>query len=174
MLPKKGAESSGSTVIFVDEAGFYMLPCVVRTWSPIGETPALTTPCKYDHLSVAGALTVDGRVLTKVLDRSFTGEDCVDFLKHILRQVKGKVTVIWDGAKIHHGEAVKEYLRAGASARLRLIRLPAYAPEMTPPSRQAAGYLQGVCGLRAARENGRAALAPRKRRGKPRGINPRD
>lgn len=109
-----------------------MLPCVVRTWSPVGETPTLTTPCKYDHLSVAGALTLDGRVLMKVLDRSFTGKDCVDFLKHILRQVKGKVIVIWDGAKIHHGEAVKGYLCAGASARLRLIRLPAYAPELNP------------------------------------------
>jgi transposase len=116
----------------VDEAGFYMLPCVVRTWSPIGVTPVLTTPCKYDHLSVAGALTREGRVLMKVLDRSFTGEDSVEFLKHILRQIKGKVIVIWDGAKIHHGEAVKEFLRLGGSRRLRLIRLPAYAPELNP------------------------------------------
>jgi len=40
--------------------------------------------------------------------------------------------LIWDGAKIHHCREVKAFLSAGASARLRLIRLPAYAPELNP------------------------------------------
>ena len=73
-----------------------------------------------------------GRVLMKIQDHAFTGVDCVEFLKHILRQVKGNVIVIWDGASIHQGKAVREYLRSGASRRLRLIRLPAYAPELNP------------------------------------------
>ena len=55
---------------------------------------------------------MEGRVLMKILDRAFTGADCVDFLKHLLRQVKGNVIVIWDGASIHRGKAVKEFLRS--------------------------------------------------------------
>lgn len=92
----------------------------------------MATPCKYDHLSVAGALTLEGRVLIKVQEKAFTGEGSVDFLKHILREVPGKVFVIWDGAKIHSCEAVKQFLSSGGSKRLRLIRLPAYAPELNP------------------------------------------
>ncbi|WP_343075996.1 transposase [Armatimonas rosea] len=105
---------------------------MVRTWARKGETPVLKTPCKYDHLSVAGVLTLSGRVLIKVQEKAFTGEDSVEFLKHILREVAGQVIVIWDGASIHHGEAVKSFLSLGGSARLRLIRLPAYAPDLNP------------------------------------------
>jgi putative transposase len=105
---------------------------VVRTWARKGETPVLKRPCKYEHLSVAGALTVSGRVLVKVQENAFTGEDSVEFLKHILREVAGQVIVIWDGASIHHGEAIKSFLASGGAARLRLIRLPAYAPELNP------------------------------------------
>jgi transposase len=75
---------------------------------------------------------MEGRVLMKILNRAFTGVDCVDFLKHLLRQVKGNVIVIWDGASIHRGKAVKEFLRTEPARRLRLIRLPAYAPELNP------------------------------------------
>ena len=76
---------------------------MVRTWARKGETPILKTPCKYEHLSVAGALTLSGRVLIKVQEKAFTGEDSVEFLKHILREVPGQVIVIWDGAKIQCG-----------------------------------------------------------------------
>jgi DDE superfamily endonuclease len=47
--------------------------------------------------------------------------------------------------KIHCGEAVKSYLSDGASARLRLIRLPAYAPELNP-SEGLWGWLKGELG----------------------------
>lgn len=42
------------------------------------------------------------------------------------------MVVVWDGATIHHCQAVKAFLSAGAAKRLRLIRLPAYAPELNP------------------------------------------
>lgn len=54
------------------------------------------------------------------------------FLRHILAQIAGKVILIWDGASIHRSAQVKAFLRAGAARRLRLIRLPAYAPELNP------------------------------------------
>ncbi len=56
----------------------------------------------------------------------------VAFLKHLLRQVAGKIVLIWDGAKIHRSQAVKGFLTAGAARRLRLVPLPAYAPELNP------------------------------------------
>ena len=92
----------------------------------------LKTPTKYDHLSVASAITLEGKLFTTVRETSFTGEGIVGFLKHLLSRIAGKVIVIWDGARIHHGAAVKAFLSSGGAKRLRLIRLPAYAPELNP------------------------------------------
>jgi transposase len=56
----------------------------------------------------------------------------VRFLQHLRRHLPGKVLVIWDGAPIHRGHDVPDFLAAGAAARLQLERLPGYAPELNP------------------------------------------
>ena len=129
---KKRALEASATIAFADEAGFYMLPCVRRTWAPIGKTPVLRTPTKYDHLSVASAVTIGGQLVTQIRNSNFNGVAIVGFLKHLLQQVKGQVILIWDGAKIHCCKEVKEFLSDGGAKRLRLIRLPAYSPELNP------------------------------------------
>ncbi len=65
-------------------------------------------------------------------DHSYKGEDVVCFLKQLLRQIPGKLLIIWDGSAIHHCQAIKDFLAAGAAARLHLERLPAYAPQFNP------------------------------------------
>jgi transposase len=54
----------------------------------------------------------------------------VRFLEHLLRHLPGKLLVIWDGAPIHRGQAVKDFLAAGGARRVRLEQLPGYAPEL--------------------------------------------
>ena len=51
---------------------------------------------------------------------------------HLLRQIPGKVLVIWDGLPAHRSNEVKRFLTDHAANRLWLIRLPAYAPELNP------------------------------------------
>lgn len=46
----------------VDEAGLYLLPMLVRTYAPVGQTPVLRVPLTHDHLSVRGGITPDGRI----------------------------------------------------------------------------------------------------------------
>ena len=38
----------------------------------------------------------------------------------------------WDGASIHRGQPIKDFLAAGAAHRLRLEVLPGYAPDLNP------------------------------------------
>jgi transposase len=40
--------------------------------------------------------------------------------------------VIWDRVPIHRAQVVKDFLAQGAAARLYLVQLPAYAPELNP------------------------------------------
>ena len=126
------AQAEDRTILFVDEAGFYLLPFVVRTYAPVGQTPILRVPLKWDHLSVISAITPDGRLFAHIQDVAFSGETAVSFLRQLLRQIPGKLPMIWDGASIHHGHAVKDFVAVGAATRLHLERLPGYAPDRKP------------------------------------------
>jgi transposase len=106
------------------------LPGVVRTYAPCGKTPELRVPLTYDHLSVISGIIPDGRLLMQVKERSYKGPDVVDFLKHVMRQIEGKLLVVWDGAPIHRSQAIKDFLAEGAAKRIHLERLPGYAPEL--------------------------------------------
>jgi transposase len=116
----------------VDQSGFYLLPTVVRTYAPVGQTPILQERLSRDHLSVMSGITTEGKLLMMEQDRAFKGEDVVRFLRHALRQIPGKLLVVWDGSPIHRGQAVREFLSSGAASRLRLEQLPGYAPELNP------------------------------------------
>jgi transposase len=109
-----------------------LVPFLTRTWAPVGQTPVLRAPRTRDHLSVISGVTAAGRLFSHIQEAAFTGETVVAFLRQLLRQIRGKLTVVWDGASIHRGQAVKKFLAAGAATRLQLVRLPAYAPELNP------------------------------------------
>jgi len=129
---KKGAEEEGRTIVWVDESGFYLLPGVVRTYAPRGQTPILRVPLTRDHISAISGITMDGTLLLMVQERAFRSPDVVRFLKHLLRHIPGKLLVIWDGSPIHRGQPVKDFLANGGAERFRLERLPGYAPDLNP------------------------------------------
>jgi len=118
--------------VFVDEAGFYLLPMLVRTYAPVGQTPILRVPLTRDHLSAIGGITPQGRIFMQTQERAYRAEDVVAFLRLLLRKIPGKLLVIWDGASIHRAKIIKEFLAAGAARRLHLERLPGYAPDLNP------------------------------------------
>jgi len=89
-------------------------------------------PLTRDHLSVISAITLEGRRFLPVRKDSYDGEAVVAFLHVLLRKIAGKILLIWDGSPIHHGQAVKDFLRTGAAQRLQLEQLPGYAPDLNP------------------------------------------
>jgi transposase len=118
--------------VFVDESAFYLLPMAVRTYAPAGQTPVLDVLLTHDHLSVIGGLTTQGKICMQMQDHSYKGPDVVRFLSLLLREIPGKLLVIWDGATIHRCQAIKDFLTKGGAKRIHLERLPAYAPELNP------------------------------------------
>jgi transposase len=118
--------------VFVDEAGFYLSPMLVRTYAPVGQTPILRVPLTRDHLSAIGGITPDGRLFMQMQEHSYRAEHVVAFLRLLLRKIPGKLLVIWDGSPIHRAKVVKAFLAAEAAKRLHLERLPGYAPDLNP------------------------------------------
>ncbi len=130
--PKKGADQEGRTIVWVDESGFYLLPGAIRTYAPRGQTPILRLPLSRDHLAVISGITPAGRLLLLVQEHPYKSPDIVRFLKHLLRHIPGKLLVIWDGAPIHRGQPVKDFLTQGGTRRIQLEQLPGYAPDLNP------------------------------------------
>jgi len=129
---KAEAHRQRRTLVFVDESGFYLLPGKVRTYAPEGHTPVLHEWQTRDHLSVMGGVTPTGKLCVLVRQESLNGLHTIEFLRHLIRHIGGRLLVIWDGSPIHRRVAVKDFLAGAAGRGVRVERLPPYAPDLNP------------------------------------------
>jgi transposase len=130
---KRLAHRTHRLILFIDETGLYLLPSIVSTWAPRGETPILQEMLSHAHLSVISAVSRHGDIYYAQQEQSFNSVTVIAFLEAVhQRMPEQKLLVIWDGAPIHWGKAMQQYLADGASAWLRLEQLPGYAPELNP------------------------------------------
>jgi transposase len=98
----------------------------------VGPTPILRDGYTRDHLSAIAPLTPEGKLYFHGQDHAIDSGDVVAFLEHLLREVSGRMIIIWDGAPTRPSHAIKEFLANGAAQRVHVERLPAYAPELNP------------------------------------------
>jgi transposase len=108
-----------------------MMPSVVKTFAPEGETPVVKGSESRDHVSAISAITPTGRLLTSMQEEAFDRHDIVDFLRHVLGHIEGKVLVIWDGLPAHRSKKVRDFL-SETGGRVYLEQLPGYAPDLNP------------------------------------------
>jgi transposase len=127
---KKNAKKTGKTIVFVDESGLSERPVVIRTWAPRGQTPILQHHFNWKKLAaIAGVSWLN--FYFKLYAGTIRKEQVVDFLKHLLRYIKGDLLVVWDGLRSHKSRMVKDFI-ASTEGRLTVEFLPAYAPELNP------------------------------------------
>jgi len=141
---KSQARREHRAVVFVDEAGFYLLPGLVKTYGPEGLTPVVYERHTRDHLSVMGGLTAAGKVYVLVRPEPLNGRHTIEFLRHLARHAGRRLLVVWDGSPIHRRAAVQEFLAAEEGRGIRVERLPGYAPELNPWDPGAWNHLKHV------------------------------
>lgn len=61
---------------------------------------------------------------------NFTAVHVVEFLRNLLRHLRGNVILLWDGGQIHKGPIIHELRRR--YPRLHVEWFPGYAPELNP------------------------------------------
>lgn len=123
--------------MLIDESGFFLNPLVRRTWAPRGQTPILLSWGRHrDKVSVAAAVSVSpgGQRLGLYWHADpkayVTAETMVGFLRELLKHLRGRVIVVWDGGSSHKGPLIRAL--CARFPRLHLERLPAYAPDLNP------------------------------------------
>lgn len=117
-------------IMYSDECGVYLLPLVKGTWAPKGQTPVIWEQCGYERLSLIAAISPAGNLVYDCQEKAYDGCDIANFLdKLTFHYRRDRLAVVWDGAKIHTAQAVKDFL-AAKPGRVHLERLPPYSPEL--------------------------------------------
>ena len=98
-----------------------MLECWGRHRDKVSVIAAVTVSPARGRLGLYFATDPDGYV---------TNAGVADFLRHLLRHLRGRVIVVWDRGSNHKGEPVRAVLRR--HPRLTAEWLPAYAPDLNP------------------------------------------
>ncbi|MGL5097564.1 MAG: IS630 family transposase [Planctomycetia bacterium] len=121
----------------MDETGLLLAPLVRRSYAPRGKTPILRQRGRHrDKVSVIGGLVLSPkrrrpRLVFETLPNGYYDAPLVaDFLRRLLRQIKGPLVVVWDNGNMHKGPAIRAL--PARHPRLTLEPLPTYAPMLNP------------------------------------------
>jgi transposase len=85
-----------------------------------------------DHRAAIAAITPHHRVVLQTPTTAYHSTEVVRLLRVLLRKISGQLLIIWDGAPIHRGQPIKDFLARGAAKRIHLEQLPGYAPDLNP------------------------------------------
>ena len=102
----------------------------VRTWAPRGQTPVLQYHFNWKLLSASAGITW-WNFYFRLYRRAIRAAEVVGFLGHLLRHLRGKLLVVWDGLPAHRARLVSEFICA-QPGRLTIEWLPGYASELNP------------------------------------------
>ncbi len=122
---------------FHDETGLSERPFIRRTWARRGRTPIVASSGSWKKLALSGVIVTDPegkspRLLLRSIAGTVNAAEVVHFLKDIKRHLRGKKLMLFmDGLPAHRSKVVQKHIRS-QRAWLRVVRLPAYAPEMNP------------------------------------------
>src|SRR4051812_40663955 len=115
-----------------------LTPTVRRTLAPRGKTPVLHSWDRHDRISAISAITVSPswrrlglyfRLLPD--DTNVRGEDTVEFLRELRRQLPVPMTILWDRGNVHdRSKAVRAYLAEHPA--IETEPFPSYTPEANP------------------------------------------
>jgi len=125
----------GAYLVFIDESGFLLIPNVRKTWAPRGQTPVYRCRYRRDKISAISGITVSPKrqrigLYFRLHAKNIQQAEVCDFLRHLLRHLRGAVIVLWDNGSFHKGEPIRELCRR--FPRLHIEAFPPYAPELNP------------------------------------------
>jgi transposase len=127
----RDAKHAGATIYWGDEMGLRSDHVTGTSYAPLGQTPIVRATGQRFGCNMISAITNRGALAFMVFQGRFQNAVFLEFLKRLLKQAKRKLYLIVDGHPVHKSAAVKRFV-AKHAARLRLILLPGYCPELNP------------------------------------------
>ena len=127
----------GAHVAFLDESGFLLTPLVRRTLAPRGQRVVMRCSAAHDRVSTISCVTLSpqarhvGLYFGRWINHNVHGEEVVEFLEYLTRQLPGEWTVVWDRNNIHSkSKMVKAWLAKHPNVVVE--DFPPYDPDANP------------------------------------------
>jgi transposase len=127
----RDARRDKAAIYWGDEMGLRSDHVAGTSYAPLGQTPIIRATGQRFGCNMISAITNRGQLAFMVFHGKFDGRLFIRFMRRLLKQVTGKLYLIVDGHPVHRSVVAREFVSANA-ARLRLIRLPGYCPELNP------------------------------------------
>jgi len=125
------AKRQGAQIYWGAEMGLRSDHVAGTSFAPAGQTPVVRATGRRFGCNMISALTNRGAMFFMVFEGKFTNEVFIDFLRRLLKQDTGKTILIVDGRPAHRSAAPRAFVSSN-SARLELVILPGYCPELNP------------------------------------------
>lgn len=119
------------TLLFADETGVHADGPVARTWGRRGAPPVVAVSAERARVNVLSAISPRGRLWFRCFRGTLTAVRFVEFLRALLRDVRGEIFLILDRHPAHVAALTRRFVQAHA-ARLHVFFLPRYAPDLNP------------------------------------------
>jgi len=130
---------------FQDESAVRLLPCISRTYAPLGVTPLIKCDAKNKaYVSISGIITPEGKSYFEVREQEgFKQKGMTRFLDNARKSMRKNLLLVWDNAPSHKSKTVKGYLakQSQKNPKIWMANIPPYSPELNPIE-QLWGYLK--------------------------------
>ena len=118
-------------VIALDEMSLYFQATTTRVWAEVGQTPVVRVSPQRDHVHFYGAVNLRTGHEFALPTSEMSGQTTVAFLLDLLLCYPIQpILLLWDRAKWHKGDAVRQVL--ADNPRLDTVFFPPASPHLNP------------------------------------------
>ena len=128
---RRQAQKDQAQIYWGDEMGLRSDHAVGRSYGLKGQTPVILATGQRFGCNMISAITNQGRLNFMVFKERFTAQVFLEFLRRLLRQSARRIYLIIDRHPVHRSRRVLNWVKEN-EARMRLVFLPSYSPELNP------------------------------------------
>jgi hypothetical protein len=125
------AKQEKAVIYWGDEMGLRSDHIAGTSYAPLGKTPLVRATGQRFGCNMISAITNRGHLAFMVFHGKFDARLFVGFMQRLIKQAATRVYLIVDGHPVHRSSVAKRFVEDNV-AKLRLIRLPGYCPELNP------------------------------------------
>jgi transposase len=116
-------------LVYFDESGFSLEPCIPYAWQPLGDTIEVLC-AKSKRLNVLGLMNKNGSFQSWVFEQSITSAVVVAFVDSIAENLKRPTALVIDNAPIHTSDEFKDNIDRWKEQGLTIVPIAPYSPEL--------------------------------------------
>jgi len=128
---RRAVKKHRGILYFQDESNISLTAFLGKTWAPCGQTPKGTVTGKRAGVAATSAISRNGQLLFRLLDKRIASKEVIEFLGQMLRHHRRRhLIVVMDRAPPHTSKKTRAWI--DGEPRLHVFHLPAYSPDWNP------------------------------------------